>query len=84
MKPIQALLTTLLALLALLFGALSLGTFAALTDNAPLWLRSLGSLENAIGVQLGTMGLPAFVRALLLAGISSTLMALAAYYKPRQ
>lgn len=83
MRFAQALLTTLLVLLGLVFGALSLGTFAALTDHAPLWLRSLGSLENAVGTQFGTMGLPPFFRAILLAFVSSVLMGLAAYYKPR-
>lgn len=83
MRFMQAILTTLLVILALVFGALSLGTFAALTDHAPLWLRSLGSLENAVGVRLGTLGLTPFLRAVVLALVSSVLMGLAAYYKPR-
>ncbi|RJF71006.1 hypothetical protein D3875_04820 [Deinococcus cavernae] len=83
MRFIQALLMLLLVGLGLAFAALSLGTFAALTDNAPLWLRSLGSLENVLGVKLGLLGLPPFLRATVLAFVSSVLMGLAAYYKPR-
>lgn len=83
MRFTQAFLSVLLVLLGLVFAALSLGTFAALTENAPLWLRSLGSLENVLGVRLGTLGLPPFLRAILLAFVSSVLMGLAAYYKPR-
>lgn len=83
MRAIKFVLMLLLILLAILLGLIALGTFASLTDGAPLWLRSLGSLEGALGVRVGTFGLPPFVRAVILAVLASFVMALAAYCKPR-
>lgn len=83
MRVIQFLLMLLMAVLAVIFGLMALGTFASLTDGAPLWLRSLGSLEGALGVTVGTFGLPPFMRAVILSVLASLLMAMAAYCKPR-
>lgn len=72
-------------LLGLLGGgvaALTLGAFAALVSDAPLWLRTLGSLTASLG-PFGGAAAPGLTRALLLAVLSSTLFALAAYLKPR-
>ncbi|GGM00128.1 hypothetical protein [Deinococcus aerophilus] len=69
--------------LALVLGALTLGAFAALGSGAPLWLRSLGSVEHSLSQQLGTGEWPDFTRALVLAVLTSAVVGLAAYVKPR-
>lgn len=83
MRALAWLLTALLIVLALGLGVLTLGAFAALGSAAPLWLRSVGSLEHALSAQLGLSGVTHFARAAGLAVLSSALAALAAYVKPR-
>ena len=83
MRTLSWLVMVLLVLLAGAFAALTLGTFASLMSDSPLWLRSLGSVEAALSGALGTAGVPGFTRALGLAVLSSGLLALAAYLKPR-
>lgn len=83
MRGLAWLVMFLLILLGLAFAALALGTFAALSSGAPLWLKAIGSLEGTLGFALGGTGLAPFWRAVTLALVSSLLFALAAYYKPR-
>lgn len=83
MRILNWLVMALLVLLAGALAALTLGTFASLVSDSPLWLRSLGSVEAALSSALGTASLPGFPRALALAVLSSGLLALAAYLKPR-
>lgn len=73
----------LLLLIGLGLAALSLGTFASLSSAAPLWLRSLGSVEQLLVSQLGTLGLGNFARAAVLGAAASALLGLSAYLKPR-
>lgn len=76
-------LTGVLIALALGLAALTLGAFASLGAAAPLWLRSVGSLEHALSGQLGLSGLTNFARAVGLAVLTSALAGLATYLKPR-
>jgi hypothetical protein len=76
-----------LTLSLLVFGVglagLTLGAFAALSAGAPLWLRSVGTLESAMSAGLGWADVPGFTRALALAVLTSAVAALGAYIKPR-
>ncbi len=83
MKAVQWLLTVLLTLLGLALSVLVLGTYSNMTTDAPLWLRSIGSVEGILSSRLGNFGLPLFVRALLLTVLASAVFGLAAYSKPR-
>lgn len=66
------------ALLTLVLAALTLGSFASLNPGAPLWLRSLGSVEGLLSAGLGLGGVPGFARALGLALLTSGLAGLVA------
>lgn len=83
MRVLAWLLTAVLIALTLGLGALTLGAFASLGAGAPLWLRSVGSLEHALSAQLGLGGLTNFARSLALAVLTSALAGLTAYVKPR-
>ncbi len=83
MRALAWLLTVVLIAFVLGLTALTLGAFASLGSGAPLWLRSVGSLEHAISGQLGLGSLTNFARALGLAVLTSALAGLAAYIKPR-
>ncbi|WP_102126577.1 hypothetical protein [Deinococcus planocerae] len=76
-------LVVVLALAALALAALTLGTFATLNPGAPLWLRSLGSVEGVLSAQAGLGEFGSFQRALGLMVLASLLAGLAAYLKPR-
>ena len=84
MKAVQWLLTVLLVLLGGLFSLLVLGAYSNMTSDAPLWLRSIGSLESVLSSSVGNYGLSLFTRALLLTVLASALFGLAAYIKPRR
>lgn len=75
---------TLLSVLALALAALTLGAFASLNPNAPLWLRSLGSAETLLSAGLGLESVPGFGRAVGWALLTSGLAGLAAALKPRR
>ncbi|THF69157.1 hypothetical protein E7T06_13410 [Deinococcus sp. Arct2-2] len=83
MRVLAWILTLLLVLFGVGLAALTLGAFAALSAGAPLWLRSVGSLENAMSAGLGWADVPGFTRALVLAVLCSAVAALGAYIKPR-
>ncbi|UQN05921.1 hypothetical protein [Deinococcus sp. QL22] len=83
MRVVAWILTLLLVLFGLGLAALTLGAFAALSAGAPLWLRSVGSLESAMSAGLGWADIPGFTRALVLAVLTSAVAALGAYIKPR-
>lgn len=51
--------------------------------DAPLWLRTLGSLENIISQKLAISNIPTFTRAICLTLFSSLLFGAAAFVKPR-
>ncbi|MEF2280011.1 hypothetical protein V3W47_17090 [Deinococcus sp. YIM 134068] len=72
-----------LVLMVAALAALTLGVFASLNPNAPLWLRSVGSLETVLSGQVGLGGVATFTRALGLMALTSLLAGLAAYCKPR-
>ncbi|WP_291426993.1 hypothetical protein [Deinococcus sp.] len=78
------LLCILLVLLGLGVAVLSVGAYAQLSSSAPLWLRSVGSIEGVIGAKIGTFGLPLFSRALLLSVLASALLGLATYLRPQR
>jgi hypothetical protein len=73
----------LLALVTLGLAALTLGSFASLNPNAPLWLRSVGSVEALLSAGVGAGGVPGFTRAIVLTLLTSGLAGLAAFLKPR-
>lgn len=73
-----------LMVLVVVLALLTLGSFASLGSSAPLWLRSLGSVEAAIYAQVGLGHLPGFTRAIVLTMITSVLAGLSAYVKPRR
>ncbi|GGL66933.1 hypothetical protein GCM10010840_01100 [Deinococcus aerolatus] len=83
MRALMWLMTVVLMVLAVALAVLTLGAFASLGSTAPLWLRSVGSLEHAVSGQLGLSGITHFARAVGLAVLTSALAALAAYVKPR-
>lgn len=83
MRALTWLLTVMLIVFALGLAVLTLGAFASLGSGAPLWLRSVGSLEHVMSAQLGLGDLTNFARALGLAVLTSALAGLAAYLKPR-
>ncbi|CAM3983961.1 hypothetical protein [Deinococcus frigens] len=83
MRAVAWLLTAVLIALALGLAVLTLGAFASLGSGAPLWLRSVGSLEHALSGQFGLGTLTHFARAVGLAVLTSALAGLAAYVKPR-
>ncbi|MDB5045188.1 MAG: hypothetical protein JWQ08_1238 [Deinococcus sp.] len=83
MRIVAWILSLLLVVFALALAALTLGAFAALSAGAPLWLRSVGSLESAMSSGLGWAEVPQFTRALTLAVLTSAVAALGAYIKPR-
>lgn len=72
-----------LTLLTLAGAALTLGAFANLNPGAPLWLRTLGSVEALLSGSLGLGDLPGFWRAVGLSVLSSVLAALIALARPR-
>lgn len=84
MRALAWILTVVLIACALGLALLTLGAFASLGASAPLWLRSLGSLEHATSAQLGLSSLTNFARAVGLAVLTSALAGLAAYIKPRR
>ncbi|GMA16480.1 hypothetical protein E5F05_14010 [Deinococcus metallilatus] len=73
----------LLALLTLALAVLTLGSFASLNPNAPLWLRTLGGVETLLSRQAGAGQVPGFARAALLTLLTSLLAGLVAFLKPR-
>ncbi len=83
MRALAWFLTAVLVALTLGLALLTLGAFASLGSAAPLWLRSVGSLEHALSAQLGLSSLTNFARALGLAVLTSALAGAAAYLKPR-
>ncbi|WP_103129929.1 hypothetical protein [Deinococcus aerius] len=83
MRALRWLLVVGLALVTLALAALTLGSFASLNPNAPLWLRSVGSVELLLSAQVGAAGLPAFTRAVALTVLTSVLAGLVAFLKPR-
>ncbi|WP_104990612.1 hypothetical protein [Deinococcus sp. NW-56] len=72
-----------LSLLTLGGAALTLGAFANLNPGAPLWLRTLGSVEALQAGALGVGDLPGFWRAVGLSVITSVLAGLIAFARPR-
>lgn len=72
-----------LTLLTLGGAALTLGAFANLSPGAPLWLRTLGSVEGLLSGALGLGDLPGFWRAVGLSVITSVLAGLIALARPR-
>lgn len=83
MRAVAWILTLLLLLFGVGLAALTLGAFAGLSAGAPLWLRSVGSVESAMSAGLGWADVPGFTRALALALVTSAVAALGAYIKPR-
>lgn len=83
MRALRWLLVVGLALITLALAALTLGSFASLNPNAPLWLRSVGSVELLLSAQVGAAGLPGFTRAVALTLLTSVLAGLVAFLKPR-
>ena len=73
----------LLFLVTLALAVFTLGSFANLNPNAPLWLRSVGTLETLLTGQAGLGRTAGFLRALGLTLLTSLLAALTAYVKPR-
>lgn len=73
----------LLGLLTLALAVLTLGSFANLNPDAPLWLRSVGTLETLLTGQAGLGGTVGFARALSLTLLTSLFAALTASVKPR-
>ncbi|EYB67624.1 hypothetical protein DEIPH_ctg033orf0031 [Deinococcus phoenicis] len=73
----------LLTLLTLALAALTLGSFASLNPNAPLWLRSVGSVETILSRQAGAGGISSFGQAVGLTLLTSLLAGLTAFLKPR-
>ncbi|WP_291425168.1 hypothetical protein [Deinococcus sp.] len=84
MRALMWLLCILLVLLGVGVALLSVGAYAQLGSNAPLWLRSVGPIEGVIGAKIGTLGLPLFNRALLLSVLASALLGLATYLRPQR
>ncbi|MPY65711.1 hypothetical protein F8S09_03240 [Deinococcus sp. SDU3-2] len=72
-----------LTLLTLGGAALTLGAYANLTPGAPLWLRTLGSVEALQAGALGLGDVPGFWRAVGLSVITSVMAALIAFARPR-
>lgn len=72
-----------LSLLTLALALLTLGSFASLNPNAPLWLRTVGGVEMLLSGQVGAGHLPGFTRAVALTLLTSLLAGLAAWLKPR-
>lgn len=72
-----------LILLTLAGAALTLGAFANLSPGAPLWLRTLGSVEALLSGSLGLGDVPGFSRAVGLTVLTSVLAALIALARPR-
>lgn len=72
-----------LALLTLLLAVLTLGSFAGLNPNAPLWLRSVGTLETLLLGQWGLKAGRGFGSAVGLTLLTSLLAAVTVYLKPR-
>lgn len=83
MRALRWVLVVVLALAALALAALTLGVFATLNPGAPLWLRSLGSVEGVLSAQVGLEGIGTYSRAVGLTLLTSLLAGLAAYLKPR-
>lgn len=73
----------LLTLLGCGVSLLCISTFASMGTDAPLWLRTLGSLETAMSQQIGIASIPPFTRALSLTILSSLIFGTAAFIKPR-
>lgn len=73
----------LLTLVTLALATLTLGSFASLNPNAPLWLRSVGSVELLLSTGMGAGGVPGFTRAVALTFLTSVLAGLVAFLKPR-
>lgn len=73
----------LLTLVTLGLAALTLGSYASLNPNSPLWLRSVGGVEALLSAGLGAGRVPGFTRAVVLTVLTSVLAGLAAYFKPR-
>lgn len=72
-----------LIVLALTLAALTLGAFATLNMDAPLLLRSVGTLSAGTLDQVGLVGTSALDRALILSVVTGVVAGLAAYIKPR-
>ncbi|MCP2013485.1 ABC-type Fe3+ transport system permease subunit [Deinococcus sp. HSC-46F16] len=72
-----------LTLLTLGGAALTLGAFANLNPAAPLWLRTLGSVESLLSGSVGLGDVPGFWRAVGLSVVTSVLAALIALARPR-
>lgn len=73
----------LLVLLGCGVSLLCISTFASMGTDAPLWLRTLGSLENIISQKLTLSSIPTFTRAIGLTLLSSLFFGAAAFIKPR-
>jgi len=72
-----------LALLTLLLAVLTLGSYAGLNPNAPLWLRSVGTL-GALLLGQGVSGAgKGFGGAVALTLLTSLLVGVTVYFKPR-
>lgn len=72
-----------LSLLTLALALLTLGSFASLNPNAPLWLRTVGGVATLLSGQVGAGQVPGFTRAVALTLLTSLLAGLAAFLKPR-
>lgn len=72
-----------LALLTLLLAVLTLGSYAGLNPNAPLWLRSVGMLEALLLGSWGSGGGRGFSGAVTLTLLTSLLAGVTVYFKPR-
>lgn len=83
MRALRWVFVVLLVVAVVALAALTLGVFATLNSNAPLWLRSLGSLETVLSGQVGLGDVASFTRALGLMALTSLLAGWAAYLKPR-
>ncbi|GAA5501967.1 hypothetical protein Dxin01_01706 [Deinococcus xinjiangensis] len=83
MTAARWLLMLLLVLLGLGLSFLMLGAYGNMVSDAPLWLRSVGSIEGMLSGKVGDFGLSLFARAILLTLVASLMFALAAYVKPR-
>ncbi len=83
MRVIGWMSTLLLVFVVIGLAALTLGAFGSLNQSAPLWVRSLGTLETALSEQMGITQLPSFTRAVTLMVVTSVCCGVAAYIKPR-
>ncbi|GAA5512116.1 hypothetical protein Dcar01_00830 [Deinococcus carri] len=83
MRILRWLGVVLLGLLTLALALLTLGSFASLNPNAPLWLRTVGSVETLLGARAGVGGPSSFGQAIALTLLTSLLAGLVAFLKPR-